>query len=186
MPAPVIVSNLPVCVIEVSVQSRRSNLDLLGEATAALVERLAERLVLDCVPPQADSEPETTASEEVDLRRLFGHERGLTLREDEDPGDELQRRGTGEIPEHHERFVERGRDVVRAVPTRMDPRVGANDVVVGEQMGVAEILGRLAVRADRANVSAELGLGEDHADPHRTPPSRCSSSRACRSAMMPT
>jgi hypothetical protein len=108
-----------------------------------------------------------TVGEQVDLRRLFGHEDGLTLREDDDPGHELDGRDRGEVPEHHERFVKRGRDVVGPGPPGVDCGVGADDVVVGEQVGVAERLGGLAVGAHSADIAAELGLGEDHADSHR-------------------
>jgi hypothetical protein len=51
----------------------------------------------------------------------------------------------------------------------VDRRVRTDDVVVGQQMGEPQLLDPLAVRADRAGVSAELRLGKDHSDAHVHP-----------------
>jgi hypothetical protein len=48
----------------------------------------------------------------------------------------------------------------------MDRGVGADHVVVGEQMGVAELLDPVGVGAHSADIATEFGLGEDHADAH--------------------
>ena len=45
-------------------------------------------------------------------------------------------------------------------------RIGAEDVVEGENVAVAEVPGRLAVGADDAGVRADLELGKDDADAH--------------------
>ena len=66
-------------------------LDLLLGPLAPVAEVLAERLVLDRVPADADAQPEPAAAEQVDLGGLFGDQRGLALRQDDDPGDQLQR-----------------------------------------------------------------------------------------------
>ena len=68
----------------------RSRRDLLGHAASALIEGLAERLVLDGVPPEPDAEPEPAAGQQVHLRGLLRDERGLALREDDDAGHELE------------------------------------------------------------------------------------------------
>ena len=73
------------------------------------VKSLPERLVLDRVPAEPDAEPEPAAGEQVDLGGLLGHERGLALRQDDDAGDQLERRHRGQVAEHHERLVERRR-----------------------------------------------------------------------------
>ena len=52
------------------------------------------------------------------------------------------------------------------VPAGVDRRVGADDVVVGQQVGVSRALDRFGVGADRARVGADLGLGEHDTDPH--------------------
>ena len=87
-------------------------LDLLVEAAPSLVEALSQRLVLDGVPADAHAEPEAALGEQIHLRRLLGGQRRLALREDDDPGDELQRRDGREVAEHHEGLVEGGRHVV--------------------------------------------------------------------------
>src|SRR5262249_32618698 len=58
--------------------------DLLLLAPTAYTEVLAERLVLDSVPPRPDAETESTVREHVDLRGLLGEEHGLALRADDD------------------------------------------------------------------------------------------------------
>src|SRR5207237_2372776 len=58
--------------------------DLLLHPYAAVGELLAERLVFDGVPAEADAEPELAVGEQIHLRRLLGHERGLALGKDDD------------------------------------------------------------------------------------------------------
>src|SRR5690242_18133067 len=59
-------------------------LDLLLLAPPAGAEVLAERLVLDRVPADADPEPELAGGQDIDLSRLLGDERGLPLGQDHD------------------------------------------------------------------------------------------------------
>ena len=56
--------------------------------------------------------------------------------------------------------------VVGAGPALVNRRVGTDHVVVGEQVGVAELLDALGVCAHRADVATEFRLGEHHADAH--------------------
>ena len=58
-------------------------------------------------------------------------------------------------------------DVVRAAPAVVHRGVGAEHVVVGEEVGEAELLDPLGVRPHRADVGADLGLREHDADAHR-------------------
>jgi len=51
---------------------RPEQLDLLVDARPAVGELLAEGLVLDGVPPEADAQAEVPAGEEVDFGRLLG------------------------------------------------------------------------------------------------------------------
>src|ERR1039457_5156496 len=140
--------------------------DLLFDATAPVREILAERLIFDRVPSEPDAEPEVTPSEQVDLRRLLGRERGLPLRQDDDPGDKLERCDPSQVTEEDHRLVEGRVHVIRARPGRMDLRVGAQDMVVREGVREAKLLDPLRVGAHRAHVSADLRLGEHDAYPH--------------------
>src|SRR5262245_23868697 len=81
--------------------------DLLADAAAARVEILVEGLVLDGVPADAHAEAQPTAGQYVHRRGLLGHERGLTLGQDDDAGDELETlRAGAEVTEQDEDFVE--------------------------------------------------------------------------------
>ena len=51
-------------------------------------------------------------------------------------------------------------------PVRALRDVGAEHVVVGEEVVVAELLGRLRERPHGARVGADLGLREDDAQAH--------------------
>ena len=110
-------------------------LDLLLGAPAAVGELLAERLELDGVPAQSNTEPESPAGEQIDLGGLLGHQHRLSLRQDDDAGDEFQCGDRGQVAEHDEGLVKRGVDVIGALPTLMHCRVCAHDVVVGEDVG---------------------------------------------------
>ena len=66
-------------------------------------------------PADADSEPQATTREQIDIGGLPCHERCLTLRKDQDPGREADPlRDAGQVPEHDERVVKRVMLVVRA------------------------------------------------------------------------
>ena len=153
--------------------------DLLLHAHAAVGEVLAERFVLDRVPAEPDAQAEVALREQVDLDGLLGDERGLPLRQDDDAGHELDRDDGGEVPEQHERFVERRVDVVRAVPRLVHLGIGADHVVVGQQVREPELLDPDRVLTGIVDRAAELGLGEHHTDLHRPFLSPRGSRRAC-------
>ena len=98
--------------------------------------------------------------EQIDLGGLLRDERGLPLRQDDDAGDELERRDRGEVAEEHERLVERRVDVVRTGPRLVHLGIGADHVVVREQVREAELLDPFRIRADRTAVRTDLRLGE--------------------------
>ena len=127
------------------------HLDLFLGASAPIPEVLAERLVFDCVPTQSDAEPELATGEQVDLGGLFGHQRGLPLRQDDHPGDQFEVRQPGKESEQDERFVEGGVDVIRSLPTLVHVGVGAEHMVVDQDVGVAEFFDALPVRPGRSN-----------------------------------
>ena len=83
------------------------------------------------------------------------------------PVTSSSRRDRRQIAEHDERLVERGRHVVRAGPARCTAGSAPSDVVVRQEVREPQVLDGLAVRPNRRDVTAELGLREHHADPHR-------------------
>ena len=95
-------------------------LDLLGASRASVVEVLSERFVLDGVPTDADAEPQSTLTEDVDRGCLLRDEGCLALGEDDHAADELELGDAGEEAEQDERLVERRVDVVRAGPAVVD------------------------------------------------------------------
>ena len=125
------------------------------------MEVLAERLVLDVVPSDAYAEPEASAAEQVYLRGLLGDQGGLALGKDDDGGYEPDAAGdASEVAERHERLVKRVGGGVVPRPSGPRGRVGAEDVVVEDEVFVAEVFRRLGELADGAGVFAELVLGE--------------------------
>jgi hypothetical protein len=135
-------------------------------SAAAVGEVLAERLVFDRVPAEADPEPEVPVREQVHLRGLLGDQRRLPLREDDDASDEFERDHGGQVPEHDQRLVERRVDVVRPGPRLVHDRIGAEHVVVGQDVGKAKLLDPRSVGADGTAIGADLGLREHYADIH--------------------
>ena len=113
------------------------------------------------VPADADAEPQPTAGDEIDVGRLSGHEGGLSLREDQDPGGELDSFGDpGEVGEHDEWVVERVALGVRAGEFSRSVGVdGAEDVVVGEEVVEAQLLDRCREPPACVGITLELGLG---------------------------
>ena len=113
---------------------------LLRQPTSTVAERRAERLVLDSVPTESDAEAEPSLGQQVDLGGLLGHERRLALGQDDHPGHQLEPGARGEIAEQHEGLVERRGDVVRTAPRGVRLGIGAEHVVVRQQVGEPERL----------------------------------------------
>ena len=83
------------------------DLDLLGGAAAPVGKVLAEALVFHLVPAHADAQAQAAAGQHVYLGGLLGHQRGLTLAEDQYAGYKLQLLGDcAQVSEKHERLVE--------------------------------------------------------------------------------
>ena len=144
--------------------------DLLLEPSTPAVEVLAQRLVLDGVPSDADTEPESTPGQEIDFGGLLRHQHRRALRQDRDPGDQLERRASGQESEHDERLVELGIDVVGTGPVPVDRRIGAHHVVVGQEVLVPEVLHALPVGTNGTDGWSDFGLRQDDADPHCSAP----------------
>ncbi len=111
---------------------------------------------------------ESPRGQEVDVCCLSRDERGLTLREDQDPRGEVDPLGDGgQVGEHHERVVERVVLRVRARQWRRSLGVhGTEHVVIGEQVVEAEALDRCADLTNGVGVSSKLGLWVHDADVH--------------------
>lgn len=139
--------------------------DLFVRSSATGVEVLTEGVVLDPVPAHPDADTEPVARQDRDVGGLPGEQRGLALREDEDAGRELESLGTaGEVREQDERIVEGIVFVVRARQRRLSIGVlGAEHMVVGDEVIEAEIFGRSPDAPDGVGVTAQLDLGVDDA-----------------------
>src|SRR5258705_4325722 len=55
---------------------------------------------------------------------------------------------------------------VGGVPSRPAGRIGADNVIVGQNMVIAELFGCLGIIINDRWVAADLGLGKNHADMH--------------------
>ncbi len=131
----------------------------------------AQGVVFEMVPADADAEPQASAAEDVDGRRLLGDEDGLPLREDDDAADESDALGgVREVAEEDEGLVEHavegvgGRPASEGLPIGAIGHVGADHVVVGEDVVEAHLLDGDGVGLDGLGVSGYLGLREDGAD----------------------
>ena len=62
--------------------------------------------------------------------------------------------------------MEGRRDVVGPGPGSMHRRVRPEDMVVGQDVVVAEVGDRLPIRPHGTDITAQLGLREDDPDPH--------------------
>jgi hypothetical protein len=79
--------------------------------------------------------------------------------------------------------------VVRAIPSLVHRRVGAEDMVVGQHVGVPQLGYPLGVSTDGPGVGADLGLREYHAYLHAdlfTAPAGTGSARARLKSMSTT
>src|SRR5207302_3400350 len=139
-------------------------------ALAAVSELLAEGVDRDGIPADGDPEPEPPAAEDVHGRGLLGDEGRLALGQDEDAGDELDAPGDrGEEAEEDQRLVELVAVRVRPLEAAGPVGVGAEHVVEGQDVRVAQLFHGLRPVADRRGIGADLDLGEDGADPHQRP-----------------
>jgi hypothetical protein len=85
------------------------------------------------------------------------------------PVTSSRRDKAGQVAEEDERLVEGAVQVVGPAPAGVHGRVGAEHVIVGEDVVVAEVRDGLGVATKRPGVRAGLGLGEHDADLHAAP-----------------
>src|SRR4051794_33623374 len=141
--------------------------DLLLHACRTIVEILAERLVLDLVPANADAQAQPAAAEHIDLSRLLGHQRSLPLRQNDHAGHKLKPLGqAGQVAEQDERLVEQGIAGVCAAPVRPVGGASTQHMIVSQQMLVAKRFSRLRIIANSDRIIADLGLRKDNTNTH--------------------
>ena len=81
-------------------------LNLLLAPPAPVAEIFSQRLVLHVVPADADTQAEASAGEHVDFCRLFGHQGGLPLSQDQYLGSHPDSLGEGcQVSKEHKGFV---------------------------------------------------------------------------------
>ena len=120
---------------------------------------LPERLVFDVVPAGADTEPQPAARQHIDTSGLFRDESGLPLRQDEDRGHQFQGlRQARQIAVENEWLKELALRRIRAIPIGAARRVGAQNMIVDDDMIVADVLGGGRETGDILRVSADLRL----------------------------
>ena len=142
-------------------------LDLLCRTLPSVGERLVERDVLDGVPASADAEAQPVARQHGELGGLLGDEDGLALGQDQDRRHELEAlRDGGDEAQDRERLVERDILVVGAFEAAGTLSLGADDVVVDEQVRCAELLETLRVGRDGTWIGADLVVGQHGAEQH--------------------
>jgi hypothetical protein len=119
-----------------------------------------------------DPEAQPASGEQIDVGCLPGHQRGLTLRQDQHSGGEPDPfRDAGQVREHDERVVER---VTLGVGTRQSCRPAGvhrpEHMVIGEQVVKTQLFDRPAKPPDRRRVSTKFDLGIHHTDLHTLHP----------------
>ena len=134
------------------------HLDLFLFAAATVAERLVQRLVLDLVPTDSNAKPELAARQDVNFSRLFGDENRLPLRENDHAGHEFQIGDARQVAEEDERLVKLRVGRVGAAPIWPIRRIGADHMIVGQDVRVAEPFGGLGVVADYCRVWADFDL----------------------------
>ena len=145
---------------------RTEDRDLLLEDLTPLFEGHPERVVLDLVPADPESESELAPAHDVDLGRLLGQQGRLALGPDENGGGEGQVGEAGQVGEHRQWLAERIVDRVRPADVTVHAYVRPENMVVGGEVRKAQVGRGLPDGAHGAEVVAQLGLREDHADVH--------------------
>src|SRR5262249_50226673 len=110
---------------------------------------------------------EAAVAELVERRRLLGDQGGLALGQDQDAGDEAHLPGdAGQVGEQHEGIVvgrDRGADALAA---GVLGGIGADHVVGGDEIVVAQALGGLGIVADNGGSGADVTDGKGTAELH--------------------
>ncbi len=141
------------------------HVDLLLEQPCSSAEVHTETFVFREVPTDADGRTDPTAGQQIQRRDLFGGQRGLTLRQHEHAGDELETFGDrSEVGEERQDLVERvligvRRAVERPERSGTEPLgAGPEDVVVGQHVVETCVLRATNPIAQRVGVGTAVGL----------------------------
>ena len=119
----------------------------------------------------ADAEPEASAGEDVDFRRLLGDQRGAAHGKHEHSGDEIDLLcHRGQIAEQDEDLVEHVRGVVDIFPVRPALLVEADDLVEGGEVVVAEFIRGLPEIPDSDRIEPDFELWEQRPNLHLESP----------------
>ena len=143
--------------------------NLLLAAPPPIVKIRIEGFKLHGIPANPDPKAEAAPADEIDLRRLLGDQGRLTLRENEDTGDEFQRRRAGrQIPHHHQGFVEGVLMTVRGTrQRRMVGMIGPEHMVGHDQVRKPEAFDRLHKIPHRQWIIRNFALRKGNAYFHR-------------------
>src|SRR5215212_7769193 len=148
------------------------HLYLLLDPSTARLEIFTKCLVLHGVPAYAHPKAQPSVAKDVDFGRLFGDERALPLGQDYDTADELKTlRDGGQVAKEGQRLMEHGLVGIPS-PAFSVGGVGTENVIVGQEVLVAQILGGLSVLSDYFRIGAYLTLWESDAYLHTGPPFR--------------
>jgi hypothetical protein len=124
-----------------------------------------ERLVLDEIPADPDTEPQTSAAQDVGFGRLFRDQPGLALRKNQHAAGQPNRAGhRGQEAQGHERLVKR---ICLVVERRPAVARGRTEDMVGDlDAGIAEVFGRLRPIANFRRVAADVAGRKEGIEPH--------------------
>src|SRR5438132_1385653 len=149
------------------------HLDLLFDPVPTPLKFLAQRIVLDVVPANPNTEAQTSPTQHVDLCGLLGDQGRLALRQDENARHQFELPGhRSEKPEEHHRLMKRMLIGVWPRQFRLPVRMCPEHVVVDEQIVIAELLGGLRVLLDGLWIVTEFCLGKHNAVLHMALPPR--------------
>jgi hypothetical protein len=151
---------------------RPENGNLLLAAPPPIVKIFVEGFKLHRIPPNSHSQAKAAPADEIDLRRLLGDQRRLTLGKNKYARDEFKRRRTrGEIPQHDERFM---KGVLMAVRSPRERRVlgmiGAQDMIGHHEVVKTEPFNRLDKIPDGNRIARNFTLGEGDTHLHTHDP----------------
>jgi hypothetical protein len=106
---------------------------------------------------------------------LFSHQGGLPLGQDQNASYQVHLSGYGrDVSQGNQLLVDdAAMGVVRVGYVLMMPRVGAQDMVGDENVGIPQVFGGLDILLNSARVGANLGLRENYSELQRQPPVSC-------------
>ncbi len=120
----------------------------------------AQCFVLHRVPANPYTQAQLATAQHIHFRGLLGDKHRLPLRQDDDPGDQFQLRQRRQVAKEHERLVELVLGRI-ALPTGTMGGVRSQDMVIHDEVAVAQAFSGLRIVADPHWIRADLVLGEN-------------------------